>query len=86
MTIIRNQRKERIGKVTSNKCNKTITVLVEKKIKHPLYGKFVTRTKKLTAHDEENMCKEGDIVKIMETKPLSKKKRWRLIDILEKAK
>lgn len=84
--MLRNHRKERIGKVISNKGDKTITVLVERKLKHPLYGKFVRRSKKFMAHDAENACNEGDRVKIMETRPLSKKKRWRLIEILEKAK
>ncbi|ACE05633.1 MAG: 30S ribosomal protein S17 [Candidatus Amoebophilus sp.] len=86
MAMLRNHRKERIGKVISNKGDKTITVLVERKLKHPLYGKFVRRSKKFMAHDAENACNEGDRVKIMETRPLSKKKRWRLIEILEKAK
>lgn len=84
--MLRKPRKERIGKVVSNKSDKTITVLVERKIKHPLYGKFVRRSKKLMAHDEENICNEGDRVKIMETRPLSKNKRWRLTAVLEKAK
>ncbi len=82
----RNLRKERIGVVTSNKMDKTITVSVENKEKHPIYGKFVKRTKKFAAHDETNECNEGDIVRIMETRPLSKKKRWRLVEILERAK
>ena len=84
--MLREHRKERIGKVVSNKCDKTITVLVERRIKHPLYGKFVTKSNKFMAHDEENTCNQGDLVKIMETRPLSKKKRWRLADILERAK
>jgi small subunit ribosomal protein S17 len=84
--ILRKSRKERIGKVVSNKCDKTITVLVERKVKHPLYGKFIRRSKKFMAHDADNACHEGDRVKIMETRPLSKNKRWRLIEILEKAK
>lgn len=84
--MLRKHRKERTGKVISNKSDKTITVLVERKIKHPLYGKFLTKSKKFMAHDAENVCNEGDRVKIMETRPLSKKKRWRLIEILEKAK
>jgi small subunit ribosomal protein S17 len=82
----RNLRKERIGVVTSNKMDKSIVVSVEKKEKHPLYGKFVLKTKKFTAHDEENTCNEGDTVRIMETRPLSKSKRWRLVEILERAK
>jgi len=84
--MLRNYRKERIGTVVSNKCDKTITVLVERMIKHPLYGKFLRKSKKLMAHDAENVCNEGDRVKIMETRPLSKNKRWRLIEVLEKAK
>lgn len=82
----RNLRKERIGKVVSNKMQKTITVLVERKVKHPIYGKFVRKTNKFAAHDENNDCGVGDTVKIMETRPLSKSKRWRLVEILEKAK
>jgi small subunit ribosomal protein S17 len=82
----RNLRKERIGVVTSNKMEKSIVVAVEKKVKHPMYGKFVLKTKKFTAHDEENTCNEGDTVRIMETRPLSKSKRWRLVEILERAK
>jgi small subunit ribosomal protein S17 len=85
-TETRNLRKTIIGKVSSNKTDKTITVLVERKIQHPIYGKFVKRTKKYTAHDEKNDCQEGDRVRIMETRPLSKTKRWRLVDILERAK
>jgi len=79
-------RKQRTGLVTSNKMDKTITVSVERKLKHPIYGKYIKRTKKFTAHDEKNDCNEGDTVKIMETRPLSKKKRWRLVEILERAK
>jgi len=82
----RNLRKERIGVVTSSKMEKSIVVAVEKKVKHPMYGKFVLKTKKFTAHDEENTCNEGDTVRIMETRPLSKSKRWRLVEILERAK
>lgn len=82
----RNSRKERIGKVTSDKMQKSITVAVERKVKHPMYGKFVKKTTKLVAHDETNQCGIGDTVKIMETRPLSKNKRWRLIEIIEKAK
>jgi len=82
----RNARKERIGRVTSNKMQKTITVAIERKVKHPLYGKFQQKTKKLTAHDEQNECGIGDMVRIMETRPLSKNKRWRLVEIIEKAK
>ena len=79
-------RKQRVGVVTSTKMDKTITVLIERKIKHPIYGKFMKKSKKFTAHDENNECNEGDTVKIMETRPLSKKKRWRLVEILERAK
>jgi len=82
----RNLRKERTGKVVSNKMNKSVTVAVERKVKHPIYGKFVSKTTKLMAHDEKNECNVGDIVKIMETRPLSKLKRWRLVEIIEKAK
>lgn len=82
----RGRRKEIIGKVTSNKMDKTIVVAVERKIKHPLYGKFIKKTKKFVAHDNNNDCNEGDIVHLMETRPLSKLKRWRLIKIVEKAK
>jgi small subunit ribosomal protein S17 len=82
----RNLRKERVGRVLSNKMQKTITVAVERKVKHPKYGKFLNKTTKLTAHDEKNECGIGDLVKIMETRPLSKNKCWRLIEILEKAK
>lgn len=82
----RNARKERVGKVTSNKMMKTITVAVDRKVKHPMYGKFMNRTTKFTAHDEKNECGIGDTVRIMETRPLSKNKRWRLIEIIEKAK
>jgi small subunit ribosomal protein S17 len=84
--MLRKHRKEKIGKVISNKCDKTITVLVERRIKHPLYGKFIRKSNKFMAHDEENTCNPGDRVKIMETRPLSKKKRWRLALILERAK
>jgi len=79
-------RKIIVGKVTSNKMDKTITVSVERKLRHPMYGKFVKKTKKFTAHDESNVCTEGDLVKIVESRPLSKLKRWRLIEVLEKAK
>lgn len=82
----RNLRKERIGIVTSNKMLKSIVVSEVKKIKHPIYGKFVLKTKKYVAHDEKDTCNEGDTVKIMETRPLSKTKRWRLVDIIERAK
>ena len=82
----RNLRKERIGVVTSNKMEKSIVVMVERKVKHPLYGKFVKKSTKFIAHDEENTCNEGDIVKIMETRKMSKNKNWRLADIIEIAK
>lgn len=82
----RNLRKERVGLVTSNKMDKTIVVAETKKQKHPFYGKFVVKTKKYTAHDESNECNEGDTVRIMETRPLSKNKRWRLVEIIERAK
>lgn len=82
----RQNRKEIIGKVTSNKMDKSVVVAIERKVKHPLYGKFVKKTKKFVAHDENNDCKEGDIVQLMETRPLSKNKRWRLVKIVERAK
>ena len=82
----RNLRKTRTGKVVSDKMDKTIVVAVEDHVKHPLYKKIVKRTYKLKAHDENNECKVGDTVKVMETRPLSKDKRWRLVEIIEKAK
>ena len=82
----RNLRKTRVGKVVSNKMDKTIVVAVENHVKHPLYNKIVKRTYKLKAHDEENTCNIGDIVKVMETKPISKDKRGRLVEVMEKAK
>lgn len=82
----RNLRKTRIGVVTSNKMEKTITVAVERKVKHPIYGKFVKKTTKFHAHDDKNECSIGDLVKIMETRPLSKTKRWRLVEVVEKVK
>ncbi|MFD1002801.1 30S ribosomal protein S17 [Ohtaekwangia kribbensis] len=82
----RNERKERIGKVVSNKMQKTITVAVDRKVKHPIYGKFVNRTTKFKAHDEQNTAGIGDTVRIAETRPMSKEKRWRLVEIVEKAK
>jgi small subunit ribosomal protein S17 len=82
----RNLRKERIGVVTSNKMEKSIVVSIERKVKHGLYGKFVKKTSRFVAHDEENTCNEGDTVKIMETRPLSKSKNWRLVEIIERAK
>jgi len=82
----RNLRKTRIGLVTSNQREKTITVSIERKLRHPMYGKFIKKTKKYAAHDEKNDCNVGDTVKIMETRPLSKTKRWRVIEVLERAK
>ena len=82
----RNLRKERTGVVTSNKMDKTITVSIERRMKHPIYGKFVKQTKKFKAHDEKNDANIGDLVKIAETRPLSKTKRWRLVEVLERAK
>ncbi|MEM6523928.1 MAG: 30S ribosomal protein S17 [Bacteroidota bacterium] len=82
----RKLRKEKVGQVTSNKMEKSITVAVHRKEKHPIYGKFVNKTTKFTAHDEKNECGIGDTVRIMETRPLSKQKRWRLVEIVEKAK
>jgi small subunit ribosomal protein S17 len=84
--VERNLRKTRIGVVHSNKMDKTITVTVERKVKHPIYGKFVKKTTKFHAHDEKNECTIGDVVKIMESRPLSKTKRWRLVEVIEKAK
>ena len=82
----RNLRKTRTGVVSSNKMDKTITVAVERKVKHPIYGKFVKKTTKFHAHDEKNECSIGDVVKIMETRPLSKTKRWRMVEVVEKVK
>ncbi|MBQ2276261.1 MAG: 30S ribosomal protein S17 [Lachnospiraceae bacterium] len=82
----RNLRKTRVGKVTSNKMDKTIVVAIEDNVKHPLYGKIIKRTYKLKAHDEQNDCNIGDRVRVMETRPLSKDKRWRLVEIIERAK
>ncbi len=84
--IKRNLRKERIGEVVSNKMDKTIVIAVKTKMKHPMYGKFVNKTSKFYAHDEKNECGIGDTVRIMETRPLSKTKRWRLVEIIERAK
>lgn len=86
MEITRNLRKERIGVVVSNKMDKTIVVAENRKVKHPIYGKFVNKTTKYYAHDEQNICNEGDTVRIMETRPLSKQKGWRLVEIIERAK
>ncbi|NOT74529.1 MAG: 30S ribosomal protein S17 [Cyclobacteriaceae bacterium] len=82
----RNLRKERVGRVVSNKMQKSITVAIDRKVKHEIYGKFMKKTTKLTAHDEKNEAGIGDTVKISETRPLSKNKRWRLVEIIEKAK
>lgn len=79
-------RKQRVGVVVSDKMDKSITVVVERKLRHPMYGKYVKKSKKFLAHDEKNDCNIGDTVKIMETRPLSKKKRWRLVEVLERAK
>ena len=82
----RNLRKTRVGKVVSDKMDKTIVVAIENHVKHPLYGKIVKRTYKLKAHDENNECNIGDTVKVMETRPLSKDKRWRLVEVIERVK
>ena len=82
----RNLRKERIGVVASNKMDKTIVVVIERRTKHPIYGKFVKKSTRFFAHDEKNECKIGDTVRIMETRPMSKNKRWRLVEIIERAK
>jgi small subunit ribosomal protein S17 len=82
----RNLRRERIGVVVSNKMDKSIVVVVKRKVKHPIYGKFVNKTTRFVAHDQENACNIGDMVKIGETRPLSKTKNWRLIEIVERAK
>lgn len=87
MSVVeRKMRKSRTGIVVSDKMDKTITVSIERKVKHPMYGKFMKKTSKFHAHDEQNQCGIGDIVRIMETRPLSKTKRWRLVEVLEKAK
>jgi len=85
-TVERAQRRERIGRVVSNKMQKSITVAVDRQVKHPIYGKFITKTSKLMAHDENNDANIGDTVRIMSTRPLSKNKSWRLVEIVEKAK
>ncbi|HTB24181.1 MAG TPA: 30S ribosomal protein S17 [Puia sp.] len=82
----RNLRKTRIGVVSSNKMDKTVVVAVERKVQHPIYGKFLKKTTRFHAHDEKNECSIGDVVRIMESRPLSKTKRWRLVEIVEKAK
>ncbi len=86
METTRNTRRERIGVVVSNSMEKSIVITVKQKVKHPIYGKFVNKTTRFMAHDEENTCNVGDTVKISETRPLSKNKRWRLIEIIERAK
>ena len=86
METTRNPRRERVGVVVSNGMDKSITISVKQKIKHPIYGKFVNKTSKFMAHDEENTCNVGDMVRISETRPLSKNKRWRLVEIIERAK
>ena len=86
MTVERNNRRSRVGVVVSNKMDKTIVVAIEDRVKHPLYKKIVDRTYKLKAHDENNECNIGDKVKVMETRPLSKDKRWRLVEVMEKVK
>ena len=85
-TEVRNLRKERVGKVVSNKMTKSITIAINRKVKHPIYGKFMNKTTKFMAHDEKNEAGIGDTVRISETRPLSKMKRWRLVEIIEKAK
>ena len=86
MAEARGMRKTRIGVVVSDKMDKTIVVAIRTRVKHPLYGKIMNRTNKIKVHDEENQCGVGDTVKVMETRPLSKDKRWRLVEIIEKAK
>lgn len=85
-TLKRGRRKERVGRVVSNKMDKTVVVAIERRMAHPIYKKVITRTTKLFAHDEENRSMVGDLVKIMETRPLSRNKRWRLVEVLEKAR
>ncbi len=85
-TEVRNARKTRIGLVVSDKMQKTVVVAIERRVPHPVYGKMVTRTRRLKAHDEQNEAKTGDTVRIMETRPLSKDKRWRLVEIVERAR
>jgi small subunit ribosomal protein S17 len=86
METTRNTRRERVGVVVSSKMDKSITISVKQKLKHPIYGKFVNKTSRFMAHDEENTCNVGDTVKISETRPLSKNKRWRFVEIIERAK
>ncbi|MFW5872240.1 MAG: 30S ribosomal protein S17 [bacterium] len=84
--VKRKLRRERVGTVVSNKMDKSIVIVVDRKVKHPIYGKFVSKSTKYVAHDEKNECNIGDTVKIMETRPISKRKNWRLVEIIEKAK
>ena len=84
--MTRNLRKTKVGVVTSNKMDKSITISVQRRLRHPMYGKFVKKSTKFMAHDEKHECNEGDTVRIMETRPLSKSKRWRLVEIVERAK
>ena len=84
--VQRGTRKERVGRVVSDKMQKTVVVAIERRVPHPVYGKMVTRTRKVKAHDEENSAKTGDLVRIAETRPLSKDKRWRLVEIVERAR
>jgi len=86
MENTRNLRKERIGIVVSNKMDKSITIAVESRVKHPMYGKFIKKTSKFMAHDEKNDCSIGDTVKVMETRPMSKNKNWRLVEVIERVK
>jgi small subunit ribosomal protein S17 len=86
MKVTRGNRKTRVGEVVSDKMDKTITVAVKRRVKHPVYGKYLSRTSKLMAHDDKNECREGDTVKVMETRPMSRNKRWRLVEIIEKRK
>ena len=83
---MQSNKKQITGVVSSNKMDKTITVMVERRLRHPIYGKMVKKTKKFFAHDESNECNEGDLVKIVESRPLSRKKRWQLVEIIERAK
>jgi small subunit ribosomal protein S17 len=83
---VKKNKKQRVGLVTSNKMDKTITISVERKLRHPIYGKFVKKSTKFMAHDEKNECNEGDTVRIIESRPLSARKRWKLVEILERAK
>ena len=82
----RSRRKVFVGRVVSNRMDKTITVVVERRVRHPFYGKYITKSSKFMAHDEENICKEGDSVRIMETRPYSRQKRWRLVEVVKKAR